>query len=78
MAEWSIAAVLKTDWVNSPGGSNPSPSVKRQVAFSLAGEFAVLLILRRQGLNPLKGISLHTVGSLIPGCCMFHLTRLSV
>ncbi len=28
MAEWSIAAVLKTVGCNSPGGSNPSLSAK--------------------------------------------------
>src|SRR6266702_8285513 len=30
MAEWTIAAVLKTAGCNNPGGSNPSPSVERQ------------------------------------------------
>src|SRR5215468_2043150 len=27
---------LENSWVNSPGGSNPSPSVKRPVAFLVA------------------------------------------
>ncbi len=44
---------LENSWVNSPGGSNPSPSVKRPLAFLVAGEFAALLILRRQGLSSL-------------------------
>jgi hypothetical protein len=42
---------LENSWVNSPGGSNPSPSVKRSAAFLFAGEFAVHVILRH-GLSP--------------------------
>ena len=31
MAEWSIAAVLKTVDLNGSGGSNPSLSAKRKI-----------------------------------------------
>ena len=49
MAEWSIAAVLKTVVLRGTGGSNPSLSAKkRQVKFSnLFEEFYLLFFVRR-------------------------------
>jgi outer membrane protein assembly factor BamB len=55
-----------------------SPAVADGVLYFGSTDHHLYAFHLSQGLNPLKGISLRTVGSLIPGCCKFHLTRLSV
>ena len=45
MAEWSIAAVLKTVVLRGTGGSNPSLSAKKQIEGSNLFEFFYLFFL---------------------------------
>jgi hypothetical protein len=44
MAEWSIAAVLKTVDLYGSGGSNPSLSAKQKLQFSANGGFAAFFM----------------------------------
>ena len=58
MAEWSIAAVLKTAGPQGPGGSNPSLSAKRAgTPFNFICKGIVNLFLAR-GFQPLRRFTL--------------------
>ena len=72
MAEWSIAAVLKTVVLRGTGGSNPSLSArKKQMKYSNLFEgFHLLLLLRRfaatksNAMNPIVRESIAWVNLL--------------